>query len=183
MVVGTFLNSLLRHGDRVKIACQAQLVNVIAPIRTEPGGAAWRQTIFYPFARTAALAQGEILRLHVDSERTDTPRYGDAALVDVSGTYDAENGTVALFLANRSVDGPADVAVDLRGLSAEEVVSAEVLTIPDGGDRHTVNAAGDERVGLRPLEDATVSGEKSDVVRLQLPALSWSAVQLRVTKA
>src|ERR671920_230904 len=40
VVVGTFLNSLLRHGDRVKVANQAQLVNVIAPIRSEPGGAA-----------------------------------------------------------------------------------------------------------------------------------------------
>ncbi len=38
VVVGGLLVSLLRHCDRVRIACQAQLVNVIAPIRTEPGG-------------------------------------------------------------------------------------------------------------------------------------------------
>ncbi len=183
VVVGTFLNSLLRHGDRVKIANQAQLVNVIAPIFAEAGGPAWRQSIFWPFARTAALAQGEILRLHVESDRIDTDRYGDADLVDVSGTYDAENGTLALFLANRSVDGPADVEVDLRGLSAEEVVSAEVLTVPDGDDRHTVNAAGDERVRLHPLADVTMPADRKDVVRLQLPALSWSAVQLKVAVA
>ena len=42
--------SLLNHADRVKAACLAQLVNVIAPIMTETGGPAWRQTIFYPFA-------------------------------------------------------------------------------------------------------------------------------------
>ena len=183
VVVGTFLNSLLRHGDRVKIANQAQLVNVIAPILTAAGGAAWRQSIFWPFARTAALAQGEILRLHVESDRVETDRYGDAALVDVSGTYDAENGTVALFLANRSLDATAEVEVDLRGLTAANVVSAEVLTVPDGGDRHTVNAAGEERVGLRPLEDVTVPADRTDVVRLRLPALSWSAVQLKVTVA
>jgi len=58
VVVGTLLNSLLRHGDRVRIANQAQLVNVIAPIRSEEGGPAWRQSIFWPFARTAALARG-----------------------------------------------------------------------------------------------------------------------------
>ena len=50
VVVGSLLISLLRHSDRVTAACQAQLVNVIAPIRTEPGGPAWRQTIFHPFA-------------------------------------------------------------------------------------------------------------------------------------
>ena len=42
--------SLLNHADRVTAACLAQLVNVIAPIMTETGGPAWRQTIFYPFA-------------------------------------------------------------------------------------------------------------------------------------
>jgi alpha-N-arabinofuranosidase len=183
VVVGTLLNSLLRHGDRVKIANQAQLVNVIAPIFTEPGGPAWRQTSFWPFARTAALARGEILRLHVEADRVDTKQHGEADLVDVSGTYDAENGTVALFLANRSVDAPADVEVDLRGLTAEQVVGAEVLTVPEGGDRHTVNGPGQARVGLRPLPDVVVSPDRADTVRLQLPALSWAAVQLKVALA
>src|SRR6266568_1777948 len=62
VVVGSFLISLLSHADRVAIACQAQLANVIAPIRTEPGGPAWRQTTFYPFAQAAKLALGTALR-------------------------------------------------------------------------------------------------------------------------
>ena len=37
VVVGNLLMTLLRHADRVSIACLAQLVNVIAPIRTEAG--------------------------------------------------------------------------------------------------------------------------------------------------
>ena len=37
-MVGNLLITLLRHADRVKMACLAQLVNVIAPIRSEPGG-------------------------------------------------------------------------------------------------------------------------------------------------
>ena len=74
--------------------------------------------------------------------------------------------------------------VDLRGLTATEVVSAEVLTVPEGGDRHSVNTAEDqERVGLTSLTDVVVEGERSDVVRLRLPAPSWSAVQLRVATA
>ena len=38
--VGCILNTFIRRSDVVKIACIAQLVNVIAPIMTEPGGAA-----------------------------------------------------------------------------------------------------------------------------------------------
>ena len=51
VVFGSLLIALLRHADRVTVACLAQLVNVIAPIMTEPGGPAWRQTTFYPFAQ------------------------------------------------------------------------------------------------------------------------------------
>ncbi len=65
----------------------------------------------------SALAKGEILRLHSTSTKTDTARYGDADLVDVSGTYDAETGAIALFLANRGLDESAEVEVELRGLS------------------------------------------------------------------
>uniref|UniRef100_UPI0025EFB5EC arabinosylfuranosidase ArfA n=1 Tax=uncultured Microbacterium sp. TaxID=191216 RepID=UPI0025EFB5EC len=107
VVVGTFLHSLLRHGDRVKIANQAQLVNVIAPIRSEEGGPAWRQTIFWPFARMARMAQGRILRLAVSSTKTPTTRHGDVDDVDAVATWDEESGRLALFVANRSLDGEA----------------------------------------------------------------------------
>ena len=50
--------SLLNHADRVKVACLAQLVNVIAPIMTETGGTAWRQTIFHPFSDFSNLGRG-----------------------------------------------------------------------------------------------------------------------------
>ena len=58
VVVGTMLNSLLRHGDRVTVACQAQLVNVLGLIRSEEGGDAWKQSIAYPFEQMRRLASG-----------------------------------------------------------------------------------------------------------------------------
>ena len=38
LLVGSMLITLLRNADRVKVACLAQLVNVIAPIITRAGG-------------------------------------------------------------------------------------------------------------------------------------------------
>jgi alpha-N-arabinofuranosidase len=58
VVVGSLLITLLKHSDRVTAACQAQLVNTIGSIRCEPGGPAWRQSIFHPFALTARHAKG-----------------------------------------------------------------------------------------------------------------------------
>ena len=62
VVLGNLLITLLKNHDRVTSASLAQLVNVIAPIMTEPGGAAWRQTTFFPFSVTSRLARGEVLR-------------------------------------------------------------------------------------------------------------------------
>jgi alpha-N-arabinofuranosidase len=177
VVVGTILNSILRHGDRVKIANQAQLVNVIAPIRSEEGGAAWRQTIFWPFARMSKLARGQILRPAVRSDRVDTAKFGDADLLDVSATWDEETGRLAVFLANRGLDEPAEVEVLLRGLTASRILEAEVLDVPEGGDRFTANTEQEQPVGLRPLPGVTADG---GTVRLTMPPLSWASLQVEV---
>ncbi|MER6936434.1 alpha-N-arabinofuranosidase [Nocardioides sp. NPDC127514] len=179
VVVGTLLNSLLRHGDRVRIANQAQLVNVIAPIRSEEGGPAWRQTIFWPFARMASLARGQILRLAVSADQIPTEKFGDVDVIDAAATWSEPDGRVALFVANRGLEEASEVTVDLRGLGVSRVASAEVLTIPEGGDRHTSNVeAAPDRVGLVPLRDV---GVQDGSVRLNLPPLSWAVVELEVS--
>ncbi|GAB4003495.1 hypothetical protein GCM10029992_45410 [Glycomyces albus] len=67
VVFGSLLITLLRRADRVTAACLAQLVNVIGPIMTEPGGPAWRQTTFYPFAEASRYGRGQVLRVSADS--------------------------------------------------------------------------------------------------------------------
>jgi alpha-N-arabinofuranosidase len=182
VVVGTFLHSLLRHGDRVTIANQAQLVNVIAPIRSEEGGPAWRQSIFWPFARMSELATGQIMRVAATGDKFDTARYGDAAVVDAAVTYDAERGRVALFVANRGLEEAADVALDLRGLTASSVTRAEVLTVPAGGDRFSSNSETvQDAVGLVPLSGVGI--DDAGAVRATLPPLSWAVIELAVAEA
>jgi len=176
VVVGTLLNSLLRHGDRVKIANQAQLVNVIAPIRSEENGPAWRQTSFWPFERMARLAKGRILRLAVSAPQIETKRYGGVDAVDAAATWDEETGRVVVFVANRSLDEESDLTVELRGLTALRVVNAETLTIPEGGDRHTSNLeTTQDAVHMVPLAAAEVV---DGAVRATLPPLSWSVIEL-----
>ena len=69
----------------VKIACIAQIVNVIAPIMTEPGGPAWRQTIYWPFLFASTYGRGVALRLAVTSPSYDTESAGEVPYLDVSG--------------------------------------------------------------------------------------------------
>ncbi|XKK37944.1 alpha-N-arabinofuranosidase [Nocardiopsis sp. ARC36] len=173
VVVGNMLISLLRHSDRVTAASQAQLANVIAPIMTEPGGPAWRQTIFHPFALTAASASGRVLRAEVAAPLQDTARYGGVPVVDAAVTHDEEAGAAALFVVNRSVDQPVVLDADLRGLAPVGVTSA--LTLADA-DAYAANSMADpDRVTPSPNKDARLEGGR---LGLTLPPVSWSVVTL-----
>src|SRR6202042_3509752 len=86
VVVGNLLMTLLKHSDRVTSASLAQLVNVIAPIMTEPGGPAWRQTTFFPFSITSRLASGEVIRPFFYFLLFFTARHGEASVIDAIAT-------------------------------------------------------------------------------------------------
>ena len=173
VVVGNLLISLLKHSDRVHSAALAQLVNVIAPIMTEPGGPAWRQSIFFPFATTSRLARGSALDVRLEAPEYGTAMYGDVPLIDAVATHDADTGTTSVFLVNRSLTDEAEVVVDVRSLGDVSVQSASSIF---DDDIHAANTLADrERVGLRPTPTADI---EEGHLRLVLPPVSWTAVEL-----
>ncbi|WP_017612838.1 arabinosylfuranosidase ArfA [Nocardiopsis salina] len=173
VVVGNMLISLLRHSDRVTAACQAQLANVIAPIMTEPGGPAWRQSIFHPFAHTASTAAGNVLHTELDSPVYGTARHGEVPVADAVITHDPEQGTATLYAVNRSVGTPLTLSADLRTLAPFSVAQARVLA---EDDPYAVNTMDDpDRVALREAEDIELEHGRLTAV---LPPVSWTAVTL-----
>ena len=98
-----------------KIACIAQLVNVIAPIMTEPKGAAWRQTIYYPYYFASVFGRGAALQLAVNSPGYDADVADNVPYLDISGVHDEEAGTLTFFAVNRHGAETLDLAVALQG--------------------------------------------------------------------
>ena len=173
VVVGNLLISLLRHTDRVHAASLAQLVNVIAPIMTEPGGPAWRQTTFHPFALTARHARGEVLRVLVRAEEYTSEKYGPVPVADAIATHDAEAEELTLFLVNRSTADEAPFEVDLRGFGNLGLIEAVQLSNPD----HTWQATAADATSVLPraLADVELDGGR---LRFGLPPVSWAMVRL-----
>jgi alpha-N-arabinofuranosidase len=180
VVVGTFLNSLLRHGDRVTVACQAQLVNVIGLLRSEEGGEAWKQTIAYPFEQMRRLATGQILQLVASGDRFDSPDYTDVPVVDATATYDAATGRAAVFVANRSLDETASLDADLRGIGGTALLAATTLHAGDGQDRHATNRDDHTAVVPGALKNAQVTEGR---LTAQLPPLSWTVFEVEARRA
>ncbi|MET3806082.1 alpha-N-arabinofuranosidase [Nakamurella sp. UYEF19] len=173
VVVGSLLISLLRHADRVTSASLAQLVNVIAPIRSEPDGPAWRQTIFHPFAQTAARAKGRVLRTTQTAPTLPTARYGDAPVVDSVLTHDEDSGSLVLFAINRSQSESVALIGDVATFGALAVGTALVLSDADPSATNT--AEHQDRVVPRTLDKVELlDGE----LHLELPPLSWVMVTL-----
>ncbi|WP_295839189.1 alpha-L-arabinofuranosidase C-terminal domain-containing protein [uncultured Microbacterium sp.] len=173
VVFGSLLISLLAHADRVASASLAQLVNVIAPIMTEPGGPAWRQTTFFPFALTSRLARGTAVRVPVETPTIDTATYGAVPAVTAVATTDADAGEAALFLAHRGLEEPIDLEIDLRGLGEREVVETHLLHDDDLSARNTRDEP--ERVRPRAVETRLEDG----ILRVSLPPVAWAALALR----
>jgi alpha-N-arabinofuranosidase len=173
VVVGSLLISLLKHADRVQAACIAQLVNVIAPIMTEPGGPAWRQTIFFPFAITARLARGSVLRLDIESPSYETTQYGSVPVIDAVATVDNGTGAVAVFLANRSQHGSTTVLINIGSLS--QLHLAESITLADDDPTATNTLEHQDRVTPTPNHSA---GINNGVLTIELPAISWTALHM-----
>ncbi|RWZ51806.1 alpha-N-arabinofuranosidase [Labedella phragmitis] len=170
VVLGNLLITLLSHADRVTSASLAQLVNVIAPIMTEPGGEAWRQTTFFPFSVTSRLARGVVLRPRIEVGSYPTAKHGAAPLVDAVATFDEETGTAAVFLVNRSLSEAATVTVDLSSLGVTAITEALVLHDDDPYAKNTRDDP--ERVALCAVDAAIAAG----VVTVELPAVSWVAL-------
>ncbi|GAA2727640.1 arabinosylfuranosidase ArfA [Cellulomonas aerilata] len=178
VVVGSLLITLLRHADRVTAASQAQLVNTISSIRTEPNGPAWRQSIFHPFARTARHARGTVLDLRLDAPTTTTPTYGEVPVLDAVATHDADEGRLAVFVVNRHPSEPVSFSTDLRAFGGGQIAEAVVIADDDLTAANT--QADPDRVVPRPHPDASVT---DGTLTAQLPPASWSMVVLEVPGA
>ncbi|MCQ9185537.1 alpha-N-arabinofuranosidase [Streptomyces sp. IBSBF 2953] len=172
VVFGSLLIALLRHADRVAVACLAQLVNVIAPIMTEPGGPAWRQTTFFPFAQAARYGRGQVLDVRVDSPTYRTRKHGEADLLHATAVR-AEDGSVTVFAVNRGRTGALPLEVRLNGLGLTSVVEHSVLADADPDARNTL--ADPERVAPHPADGTTLT---DGTLTATLEPLSWNVIRL-----
>ena len=96
-----WLNVFLRKCDVLKIGCVAQIVNIISWLQTTRDGLL-KQASFYPFKLVSNHARGDALDVQVNAPTVDTEKYGPVSMLDVSSSYDAEAGSGAVFIVNRS---------------------------------------------------------------------------------
>ncbi|MCH5198652.1 MAG: alpha-N-arabinofuranosidase [Oscillospiraceae bacterium] len=173
LVVGTMMNAIIRHADRVKIACLAQLVNVIAPIMTENGGKAWKQTIFYPFFFASNYARGYSLQAITETSKYDTRWYTDVPDVDTSAVLSEDGNELVIFAVNRDVKDSITLETKLLDFEGFKPVRHVAL---EGCDPEDINTADEEKV--RPTEK-TAGDVDGKILKTKLEPMSWNMIVLK----
>jgi len=171
LLVGGLLNSLLRNANRVKLACLAQLINVIAPISTNATGLL-QQTIYYPYNWALQYARGSVLMALVESPTYEVVRMGQVPYVDVAATSNPQDGKVGIFVLNRDLSKPHVVEINWQDKAPGQVLVSAVLT---GTDLKAFNTFESPRkvVPQDFGKPSTVAGR----TRFEVPARSYTVIQ------
>lgn len=173
VVVGCMLITLLKHADRVKIACMAQLVNTIAPIMTVTGGGSWRNTIFFPYLHTSIYGQGCVLNSVVNSPAYDTVEFNDVPCLESVVVFNEEKEELTIFAVNRDLEEPLLMETDLRDFPGYCITEHVVLESVNADSVNTIdnpNNVVPHNGGKTVIEDGTAKSV--------LNKLSWNVIRL-----
>ncbi len=180
LLVGGFLNTLLRQSDRVRVACLAQIVNVIAPLVTNETSVL-RQSTYYPYAWALQYAHGRVLDLLVESEtypiqaeglRADFARNDQVPYLDVAATINPQNGRVCVLMLNRDLDSERELVLDWRDPTPKRVLACETLT---GSDLKASNTFERPTLVAPRALDAPKAGS---IMAFKLPPRSYNVAQI-----
>ena len=173
MLVGSLMITLLRHADRVKIACLAQLVNVIAPIMTSDNSA-WRQTTFFPFCYTSRYGHGTVLQTLVDCPTYENKRHGTVPYVDSVCIFNEEENELVVFAVNKDLEEDMDVTLELRQFADYHIEEHVVL---HDEDLFAVNTEENpNRIVPMASQDSAV---ENGILTATLKHKSWNMIRLR----
>jgi alpha-N-arabinofuranosidase len=170
LLVGGFLNTLMRNADRVKLACLAQLINVIAPIMTNENGML-KQSIYYPYNWALQYARGSVLNVLVESPTYGVDKMGPVAYLDAVATTDRD-GKIALFILNRDINKAHPVEVNWQDRTPANVLTSNVITGDDLKAFNTFDVP--NQVTPHALaKPSTASGK----TKFEVPARSYTVIQ------
>jgi alpha-N-arabinofuranosidase len=171
LLVGGILNTLMRNADRIKIACLAQLVNVIAPIVTNTKGLL-RQSIYYPYSLALQYARGNVLQVLAESPTYEVAEMGQVPYLDVVGTLSPKDGKVSLFILNRDLTKARTVEINWQDRAPGKVLNSSVIT---GNDLKAFNSfEAPRRVAPQAADKISTSGSRT---QLEVPARSYTVIQ------
>lgn len=175
LMVGCVLITILRHADRVKMACLAQLVNVIAPIMTQTGGPTWAQTIYYPFQHASHYGRGMVLDAVIESPVYATHHLKSIPYMDAVGVWNSNKNELTIFAVNRAENEEIQLEISFDRFVAADFIEHWEMA---GYDRKSVNTMENPDAVIPTFTGVTTCSGLKAVSRLK--PLSWNVIRFTV---
>ena len=175
LLVGTVINAFINNSHIVKIACMAQLVNVIPAISTVKKGISWRQSVYYPLYFASLYGRGETLQLKIDSPKysSDIADYVD--YIDASAVINNEEKKLSFFIVNRSEKESVELNFDLHNLHIHKIIDQQIIN----HENIYISNTKDNPNAIIPKKTNIVSLQ-NDELNANIPALSYLFFQLEL---
>ena len=173
LLVGLMLITLMKHADRIKMACLAQLVNVIAPIMTDEQSGAWKQTTFYPFMHASKYGRGVALMPMINASKHPAGDRGEITDIESIAVYNEEKEELTVFAVNRNLEEDVEFTIDIRGFEEYSLLEHIVM---ENDDLKATNHL--TRQNVYPTIQNERSRLDSGVVTSQCKKASWNVIRL-----
>jgi alpha-N-arabinofuranosidase len=173
VTLGGMFITVLRHADRVEIACISELCNTISWIRTRKNGGVWVLPPYYAFLHFSKYGRGTSLITLIDSPKYDSTDFTGVPFVDAAAVL-SDNGDITIFAVNRSLTEEIPLETELRGFDKYAVDDHIVLESAGPKDTNTEDNPG----AVRPKNISTASIEGTKL-NARLPKLSWNVIRLK----
>ncbi len=177
LTFGGMAITLLNHCDRVKVACLAQLINVIAPIFTEPNKGAYKQAIYYPFQDVSLFGRGKVLNPVIHCDNKVTEKYGEIPAAIFSTVYNEEKEEVTVFALNTSKSENCQTEINLWNFGNTEMFYWTELSGDDLGARITW----ENQKAVCPVNKEIVRVENCKC-KVELKKASWNVIRFKIKK-
>lgn len=172
LLFGSMLLSIIRHSDRIKIACQSLLVNTIPLILTDAGGKAWVNPTYYPMMHASLYGRGTLMHTKVDCEKYDSEAFTDVPTID--HVVVRNDNSMTIFVVNR-INEEALLTCETQGLNLSNIIEHISLSSQKLSD---INCRDDvDRVSPKLVNNSII--EENGVVSKIAP-YSWNVIRVKI---
>ena len=175
LLVATVINTFINNSHIVKIACMAQLVNVIPAISTEKNGKSWKQSVYYPLYFASLFGRGEALQLKINSPKYSTKIADDVDYIDSSAVINHENNTLSFFIVNRCETENIKLIFDLHNFSIDKIIDQQIIN----NQNIYITNTKDKPNNIIPKNTSAVTF-KNDELIADIPPLSYLFIYLQL---
>ena len=175
LLVGTVINTFINNSHIVKIACMAQLVNVIPAISTVKNGISWRQSVYYPLYFASLYGRGDSLQLKINSPKYSSDIADDITYIDASAVINEKEKSLSFFIINRSENENVNLSFDLHNLKINKILDQQIINHMNMYVSNTIDSPNE----IIPKKTSIVF-LKNDELSANITALSYLFVRLEL---